>query len=181
MATLFLTENCEDDEIVADSADFIPFRGRRPLTESEKYLLCARSGWLCIYCGTPCEGEEVYDHVIPVCDGGWTSFGNMALACYPCNSSKGDKRLVDFRHKMAIRDLAWPKLSREQLAWAESRGADIEAYRSWLFWFEASECAFAGYTRDALREALEADRTRKKQPIISAAGHVVGYQWNAKR
>src|SRR5699024_5283996 len=46
----------------------------------------ARDGYRCIYCGEP--GEHL-DHVLPVSKGGPHSYGNLVVACAPCNLRKG--------------------------------------------------------------------------------------------
>lgn len=49
----------------------------------------------CIYCGAT---ERISaDHVIPIVCGGVHSIGNLVPACISCNSSKGDKLLVEWR------------------------------------------------------------------------------------
>lgn len=48
----------------------------------------------CTYCGGP--GGTV-DHVIPLSRGGAHAEGNLVPACKPCNSSKGDKLLIEWR------------------------------------------------------------------------------------
>lgn len=48
----------------------------------------------CTYCGGP--GGTV-DHLVPLSRGGQHSEGNLAPACRSCNSSKGDKLLIEWR------------------------------------------------------------------------------------
>lgn len=48
----------------------------------------------CFYCGGP--GGTV-DHVVPLSRGGQHAEGNLVPACLPCNSSKRDKLLVEWR------------------------------------------------------------------------------------
>jgi endogenous inhibitor of DNA gyrase (YacG/DUF329 family) len=48
----------------------------------------------CLYCGAP--GGTV-DHVVPLSRGGQHTEGNLAPACLPCNSSKRDKLLIEWR------------------------------------------------------------------------------------
>nr|WP_239115333.1 HNH endonuclease [Streptomyces sp. SID8499] len=47
----------------------------------------------CVYCDAP--GGTV-DHVIPLSRGGQHAEGNLVPACKSCNSSKGDKLLIEW-------------------------------------------------------------------------------------
>lgn len=47
----------------------------------------------CVYCGAP---AEAWDHVVPRNLGGPLGPHNMVKSCKHCNSSKGDKDLVDW-------------------------------------------------------------------------------------
>jgi 5-methylcytosine-specific restriction endonuclease McrA len=47
----------------------------------------ARDGYFCRYCG--CDNALTLDHVQPRSRGGSDDPVNLALACKPCNSSKG--------------------------------------------------------------------------------------------
>lgn len=49
----------------------------------------------CIYCG---KRENItLDHVVPIARGGVHGIGNLAPACKPCNSSKRDKTVMEWR------------------------------------------------------------------------------------
>lgn len=46
----------------------------------------------CQYCGKkPSSKELTIDHVVPRCQGGKTTWDNVAIACVDCNSKKGGK------------------------------------------------------------------------------------------
>ena len=49
---------------------------------------------LCAYCGVVFNGKYHVDHVVPLSQGGGNGPDNIALACAPCNLSKGDKSLL---------------------------------------------------------------------------------------
>ena len=49
----------------------------------------------CSYCSTKC---ETVDHVIPLIRGGSNFVGNLVPACRRCNSSKGSKLLIEWKH-----------------------------------------------------------------------------------
>lgn len=56
----------------------------------------ARDGLVCAYCGTE-DGPFECDHVVPVSRGGGHDLSNLAVACKPCNSSKGGRLLSEWR------------------------------------------------------------------------------------
>lgn len=50
----------------------------------------------CIYCGST---ERItMDHVIPISRGGTHGIGNLAPACVSCNSSKGNKFIMEWKN-----------------------------------------------------------------------------------
>lgn len=49
---------------------------------------------LCAHCGIVLNGKYHVDHVVPLSQGGGNGADNIALACPPCNLSKGDKSLL---------------------------------------------------------------------------------------
>jgi hypothetical protein len=53
----------------------------------------------CIYCGKK-ENIQI-EHVVPISRGGLHSIGNIASACAPCNQSKKDKYITEWRYKNA--------------------------------------------------------------------------------
>jgi hypothetical protein len=55
----------------------------------------ARDGGRCVYCGA--EDRLSLDHVIPWSRGGENAVDNLAVACRPCNSSKGARTPEEWR------------------------------------------------------------------------------------
>lgn len=55
-----------------------------------------RDGHLCNYCKDE-DGPFEVDHIIPVTRGGSHDLTNLCVACKPCNSSKGDRLLSEWR------------------------------------------------------------------------------------
>jgi 5-methylcytosine-specific restriction endonuclease McrA len=49
----------------------------------------------CAYCGS--KGKLTKDHVVPVSRGGRHSVGNIVPACGPCNFSKHDRLIIEWR------------------------------------------------------------------------------------
>jgi hypothetical protein len=75
----------------------------------------ARAGNRCEYCLMPVAyslDDFEIDHVTPIVHGGPTRFGNLALACYPCNCFKGPNLSgIDPRTKRVVR-LFHPRLQQ---------------------------------------------------------------------
>ncbi len=65
-------------------------RHRSPQVRLSRDNVYQRDGYRCQYCGVTFEaGELTLDHVVPRCQGGKTSWGNVVAACVPCNRRKG--------------------------------------------------------------------------------------------
>lgn len=68
------------------------------LSQYERRTLLAkwkRQGRLCTYCPVPATS---LDHVIPVALGGTNLEGNLTPACLPCNGSKNDSLLIEWKY-----------------------------------------------------------------------------------
>jgi hypothetical protein len=57
----------------------------------------------CIYCGT--KGPLTTDHILPLSRGGPDTPDNVIRVCKSCNSSKGSKRLYEWKGLMAKDDI----------------------------------------------------------------------------
>src|SRR5574344_2067037 len=54
----------------------------------------------CWYCGESLEcGKLTAEHIFPRAKGGDDSFDNISYACKKCNSSKGDKDLIEWMYE----------------------------------------------------------------------------------
>ena len=62
----------------------IPYKG----VVLTRHNVFKRDAHLCQYCGA--KSELTLDHVLPRSRGGQTTWDNLATACKPCNSRKGD-------------------------------------------------------------------------------------------
>lgn len=58
-----------------------------------KALIYRRDEYKCQYCGS--YSQLSIDHVIPKSKGGEDTWENMVVACFPCNSKKGNKTLEE--------------------------------------------------------------------------------------
>lgn len=56
-----------------------------------RFNLFLRDEFRCQYCGA--RGEMTFDHVVPRCRGGRTTWENVVAACGPCNLRKGSRTL----------------------------------------------------------------------------------------
>ena len=53
-----------------------------------------RDNWRCQYCGTkPSKTDLNLDHILPRSKGGKTTWDNIVVSCFPCNSKKGSKTI----------------------------------------------------------------------------------------
>ena len=61
------------------------------------------------------------DHIVPVCDGGETELGNLALACQGCNGAKSTKRVSLDRQTGGLVELFHPRNDRwsDHFAWSQ--------------------------------------------------------------
>jgi len=67
-----------------------PYRNIRVIEKNDtvsKKTILIRDDWKCQYCGN--YGDTI-DHIHPKSRGGLNTWGNMCVACQPCNSAKGD-------------------------------------------------------------------------------------------
>lgn len=62
------------------------------LFDDERYKIL--NGARCVYCGS--EGNLSVDHMIPRASGGSDSSDNLMCCCKKCNSSKGDRNLIEW-------------------------------------------------------------------------------------
>lgn len=72
--------------------DYHPGKKNVAFTRFNVFL---RDGFSCQYCGGKFNAEDLtFDHVVPRCMGGRTSWTNVVAACRICNTLKADKTLM---------------------------------------------------------------------------------------
>jgi 5-methylcytosine-specific restriction endonuclease McrA len=71
-------------------AEHVPYSG------DDLRALYASQGGVCAYCPVPLVGGYHVDHIVPLDRGGADRLDNLALACAPCNLSKGNKTRDEF-------------------------------------------------------------------------------------
>jgi 5-methylcytosine-specific restriction endonuclease McrA len=101
-------------------------------TAFTRFNLFLRDGFTCQYCGS--NGDMTFDHVIPRCRGGRTTWENVVASCGPCNLRKGSRSLRDcgmHLHKAAVQP------STAQLMNAGRKFPPNHLHESWvdfLYW-----------------------------------------------
>lgn len=65
-------------------------------TKEDVARLYGKQEGLCAYCPKPLLRDYEVDHVVPLSRGGSNGIENIALACMPCNRSKGSKSLEEW-------------------------------------------------------------------------------------
>jgi hypothetical protein len=98
---------------------------------------------VCQYCGTTCVRgspniglQPSVDRIIPHTKGGKYQDGNELLVCRSCNSMKCNRSLEYVRHRITLKALRWPSMSREAIPWLKEQGFDVSAYEAFRFPFE---------------------------------------------
>lgn len=112
--------------------EYIPMNRRPAFTRFNVFL---RDGFTCQYCGTRMAAEELtFDHVVPRCRGGRTTWENVVTACSPCNLVKGHK-LPKHARMFPMREPARPTCHTLQ-----ENGRSFppnflhESWRDFLYW-----------------------------------------------
>lgn len=68
------------------------------LSLAKRKAVFQRDGGVCAYCESPVAWADYHcDHVEPVSKGGTDAMDNLRAACRPCNLSKKDKALSEWR------------------------------------------------------------------------------------
>ena len=66
-----------------------------------RFNVFLRDNWQCQYCGNSFKTHELtFDHVIPRCQGGITSWENIVASCRACNLRKGSRFLDQCRMQL---------------------------------------------------------------------------------
>lgn len=68
---------------------------RDAISQAVRATIAIRDGNACVYCGCRTGPFEI-DHVFPFSRGGSSKIDNLAIACRPCNRSKGKKTVEEW-------------------------------------------------------------------------------------
>jgi len=112
--------------------DFVPTARRPAFTRFNVFL---RDTFQCQYCGGRRPAPELtFDHVVPRCRGGQTSWHNVVTACGPCNLKKGSQ----LPHECKMFPLAIP--SQPTIWQLQDNGRNFPpnylhaSWRDYLYW-----------------------------------------------
>jgi hypothetical protein len=74
------------------------WQGMNWIRQSSRLAIYLRDGMRCAYCSAGIEdgAQLTLDHVIPWSKGGCNHSSNLVTSCKTCNSSRGNRPLVDF-------------------------------------------------------------------------------------
>lgn len=107
--------------------EYVPVTRDPPLTRYNIYL---RDGFACQYCGQVFQARDLtFDHVVPRCKGGLTTWENIATACADCNSRKGALDLARSGMRLARAPF---RPSASDLLRQENRASKGALFRDWI-------------------------------------------------
>lgn len=100
-----------------------------------RFNVFLRDNFRCQYCHARLPAQELtFDHVVPRCRGGRTSWENVVTACSPCNLAKGGKMPED----SAMIPLSRPMRPSTRVLQANGRHFPPnylhESWRDYLYW-----------------------------------------------
>lgn len=110
-----------------------------PFTRFNVFL---RDGFSCQYCAQKLPTTDLtFDHVVPRCLGGKTSWTNVVSACCKCNHKKGRKLLKQIPEMGLLKEPIQPTNMQLQEAARlfPPRGNLHESWRDYLYWNESLE------------------------------------------
>jgi 5-methylcytosine-specific restriction endonuclease McrA len=117
--------------------NYVPVQRHPPLTRYNIYL---RDGFTCQYCRVGFHARDLtFDHVVPRCRGGLTTWENIATACSDCNRRKGAMSLERCGLTL-VRKPSRP--SAADLLRLETRAPHASLHRDWIdfvYWDSALE------------------------------------------
>jgi len=100
-----------------------------------RFNVFLRDAFTCQYCGIQEASEYLtFDHVIPRCQGGGTSWENIITACQSCNLSKGGRSPSEARMMLK----SWPRCPTVHELNQNGRGFPPnylhESWHDFLYW-----------------------------------------------
>jgi len=109
-------------------------RRSKPAVKFTRINVASRDDFRCQYCGQKRSLKKLtYDHVIPKARGGRTCWENIVMACYGCNSAKGNRTpeeagLTLLKKPIKPRHLPY-------VPFRIDRSTSVpDAWASWLYW-----------------------------------------------
>lgn len=77
-----------------------------------RFNVFLRDKFCCQYCGKRDMRNLTFDHVVPQCDGGKSTWDNVVAACPTCNTAKGHLR--DWKPKRMPYEPTWEELEHNK-------------------------------------------------------------------
>lgn len=79
------------------------WQGMNWIRQEKRLAIYLRDGFACTYCGSTVEdgARLTLDHITPHSSGGTNHETNLVTCCANCNSSRGNRSLVDFAEAVA--------------------------------------------------------------------------------
>jgi len=74
------------------------YQGSKWIRRERRLAIYMRDGLACAWCGASIEEGATLslDHIVPHAKGGSTQSDNLITACRKCNSSRGDRLVIEF-------------------------------------------------------------------------------------
>lgn len=105
---------------------------RKKAIKFSRHNLYARDNGRCQYCGIRCSRDRfTYDHVVPRSQGGKTDWGNVVVACVPCNQLKAGRTPAQAGMRLRSMPVKPKKLPDSRPAFYFTEGMPV-AWRTWL-------------------------------------------------
>ena len=108
-------------------------RGRKYRVKFSRINVMSRDKFRCQYCGQKLPMRKLsYDHVLPKCQGGKTTWENIVTACFPCNDRKANR--TPEQAGMKLRTTPRRPASLPFLAINISTRSIPDAWATWVYW-----------------------------------------------
>lgn len=107
--------------------------GRNRPVKFSRINVMTRDKFKCQYCGRKLPMSKLsYDHVMPRCQGGKTTWENIVTACYPCN----DRKASSTPEQAGMRLLSKPYRPKSLpfMAFCVSTDSIPDAWATWIYW-----------------------------------------------
>lgn len=108
-------------------------RRRRLEPKFSRYNIYYRDQWTCQYCRTEFKSEDLtFDHVVPISQGGQTTWENIVTACHECNRHKGGRTPLQARMSL----MKTPEKLKRTPSWVLRLKEESvpEEWATYLYW-----------------------------------------------
>lgn len=113
--------------------------GRKRSVKFSRINVATRDKFRCQYCGTKHPLKKLnYDHVVPRCQGGRTTWENIVMACYPCNDRKRNRTPAQAGMRLRNKPVK-PKHLPVVTFRIDPQATLPDQWANWVFWHGALE------------------------------------------